>query len=142
MKFLVLLTAVLFSLQLQARDTRHKFMIEEAMTTDAAKGKLDSNIKFYFGKSKYPKVKEDHGVFTSNKKTNAFNKSDHEACKWVFLSALLSFQKRAQSMGANAIVDIESYYKKNKFVSSKKYECGAGALMAGVTLKGRVVTIK
>ena len=99
-------------------------------------------VGFKTKSNKKDKIVDDHGVYTSNKKTNAFNKSDHEACKWVFLSAVLQLQKKARALGANAVVGIESVYKNEKFVSSKKYMCGAGAVMAGVAFKGRVVTLK
>ena len=79
-----------------ARDTKHMYSIKEAMNTEDAKAKLDGGIRFYFGKQRHPKVLKRHGEFMSNKKTNAFNKTDKRACEWVFLSALLSFQQRAQ----------------------------------------------
>ena len=69
----------------------------------------------------------------TNKKTNAANKSDAEACRWVALSALRA-QDGARSR-ANAVVDIVSYYKKNEFKSSTNYECYAGTILAGVALK-------
>ena len=78
----------------------------------------------------------------SNKKTNAFGKSDKEACEWVFLSAMLSFQDRIAKEGGNAVVNIRSYYKKNEIRSSTEFECGAGAIMAGVTFLGDVVTLE
>jgi hypothetical protein len=41
-----------------------------------------------------------------------------------------------QARGANAVVDIVSYYKKNEFKSASNYECYAGSILAGVALKG------
>jgi len=122
----------------QARDTETFFPIKEAMNTDAAKEKLSKDIKFYFGK-KSVKYRSSVGTYTANRKTNAFNKSDEEACEWVFLSALLALQDRAIASGGNAIINIHSYYKKDAMHSSDKYECHAGAVMAGVALRGTVV---
>ena len=122
----------------QARDTSTLFPIAEAMNTDAAKEQLSKDIKFYFGK-KSVKYKSSVGTYTANRKTNAFNKSDEEACEWVFLSALLALQDRAIASGGNAIINIHSYYKKVAMHSSDKYECHAGAVMAGVALRGTVV---
>ncbi|WP_250063848.1 hypothetical protein [Stenotrophomonas mori] len=73
------------------------------------------------------------GEDVTNKKTNAVNKSDADACRWVALSALLD---GARARGANAVVDIVSYYKQNTFRSPATYECYAGALLAGVALEG------
>ncbi len=128
--------------QAEARDTRHMFSFADAMSTAGAKEKLNGGIEFYFGNQTYSTPIKDFGEFTSNKKTNAFGKSDKEACEWAFLSAMISFQQRAINMGGDAVVNIKSYYKKNEVVSDTEYECGAGAIMAGVTFKGTVVKLK
>lgn len=99
-------------------------------------------VKFFFGKQAHPPIGKSFGEFQSNKKTNAFNKSDKEACEWAFLSALLSFHQRALSLGGDAVVDIQGFYKKQPFSSETEFQCGAGATMAGVTLKGTVVKLK
>ncbi|WP_286303646.1 MULTISPECIES: hypothetical protein [Methylophaga] len=137
---LILATMVLSS-QAFARDTKHLFSIKEAMESADFKEKLDPTIRFIFGQPADTKVLEDKGNFVSNKKTNAFNKTDKEACEWVLLSALLSFQDRVRSEGGNAVINIESYYKKNAFISTSEYECHAGAIIAGVALKGDVVKL-
>ena len=74
----------------------------------------------------------------TNPKTNAANKSDHNACIWAALSALMAFQKQAaeREQGINAVVDIVSYYKKIVSASDTEIECHAGGLLAGVALKG------
>ena len=51
-------------------------------------------------------------------------------------------QTRADSEGANAVVNIVSYYKKNVFSSPTEYECHAGAFVTGVALKGMFVKTK
>jgi uncharacterized protein YbjQ (UPF0145 family) len=81
------------------------------------------------------------GEWTSNKKTNAFNKSDQEACDIAFISAAVSLQDRAKREGGNAVINIHSVYKNDKFESGSEYLCGAGATMAGVALRGTVVTL-
>ncbi|WP_308364458.1 MULTISPECIES: excinuclease ATPase subunit [unclassified Microbulbifer] len=138
-------TAVLLLITLntaQARDTRHMLSIQDALSTPDAKAKLDGDIQLQFGAAPKGTITQRHGEFTANKKTNAFNKSDTEACRWVFLSAMIALQDRARREGGNAVVNIRSYYKKNEINSPTEFECGAGAVMAGVTLKGEVVTLK
>ena len=63
------------------------------------------------------------------------------ACQVAMMSALLQLHKRAQSLGANAVVNINSNYKNNVVSSETEYVCGAGALMAGVALIGTFVEI-
>jgi len=124
-----------------ARDTHHMFPVQPALSTPAALEKLDKGVKLFFGNQKHPKAATDFGEWATNKKTNAFNKSDREACEWVFLSAVLELQERARKQGGNAVINIKSNYKNIETVSDTEYMCGAGALMAGVALKGTVVKL-
>jgi uncharacterized protein YbjQ (UPF0145 family) len=122
-----------------ARDTLLKLPVKDAMETAAAKEKLGTDVKFIFGST--PKGAKEIGTYTSNKKTNFANKSDKEGCEWAFLSAMISLKERAIAEGGNAVVNIQSYYKKNEFSSATEYECGAGAIMGGVTMRGTVVKL-
>lgn len=124
-----------------ARETIHKFAIKSALATTTADEKLNQGVKFYFG-NKHPRVQRTLVQVTTNKKTNAVGKSDKTACEHVFLSALIALQNRAISEGGNAVTNIRSYYKKNRIdADNKQYECGAGAIMAGVALTGKVVRL-
>ena len=124
-----------------ARDDQHMFPLEDAITSQAAKDKLDPSVKLYFGNQKPPKIAKEIGEWKTNKKTNGFNKSDKEACEWVFLGAVLELQERAQKEGGNAVVGIKSNYKNIERSSETEYMCGSGALMSGVALKGTVVRL-
>jgi uncharacterized protein YbjQ (UPF0145 family) len=124
-----------------ARDDRLKFAVADAMKTSDAKAKLDGSVKFYWGKQKVPAGAKMMGTFTSNKKTNFFNKSDQEACNWAWLSAMVSLQDRAKREGGNAVVNIHSVYRNQDFVSEKEFECGAGSVTGGVALRGTVAKL-
>ena len=124
-----------------ARDTRYLMPIASALNTKDAQEKLDKSIKIYFGNQAYPRVLANFGTETTNRKTNSFGKSDQTACNWGFLSALLTLQKRAHQLGANAVVNVVSYYKKNEISSTTDFECHAGGVVAGVALKGDFVKI-
>ncbi len=125
----------------QAREDIQDFSIKDALSTEAAKEKLSGDVKFFFGKESYPKPSKSYGTFSTNKKTNAFGKSDTEACHWAFLSAMIALDERAQREGGNAVVDIKSNYDNNLTESTSTFKCGAGNIMAGVALQGRVVTL-
>jgi uncharacterized protein YbjQ (UPF0145 family) len=132
---------VLGAVNVEARDDHGMYSISEALNTEDAKQKLDKDTRFYFGDQSHPKITKDFGEFMSNKKTNAFNKTDERACQWNFLSAMISFQERAQRMGGNAVVNIRSYYKKNTISSQTEFECGSGTFVSGVTFLGDVVKL-
>lgn len=140
-KALLLLAGLVLAATAQARDDRLKMPVADALATPAAQEKLDSNIKLFFGDAKYAKPVQTMGTFTSNKKTNFFNKSDKEGCEWVFLGAAISLQDRAKLEGGNAVVDIKSVYKNQELVSATEYDCGAGSVMGGVALRGTVVKL-
>lgn len=145
MKKLAILTMfslAFFSTSSFARDDIGSYSIENALSSEAAKAKLGTDIKFYFGEQKHPKIIKEFGEFKTNKKTNAFNKSDEEACDWVFLSAMIALKERAVKEGGNAIVDIKSNYKSNLTSSENTFQCGAGTMIAGVALTGKVVKLK
>lgn len=125
----------------EARDTRHMLAIDEALNISYGEGKIDKSIKLYFGNQKHPAVTKSMGEYTSNKKTNAFNKSDEEACRIAFLSAVISLQDRARKEGGDAVVKIRSVYRGENVSNEKQFLCGAGAVMAGVALRGTVVKL-
>ena len=136
---LLSLVALSIAIPAAARDDRLKFPVDAALAKGQNyKEKLDPQIKLYFGKPSKLKVAKTIGEWTSNKKTNAFNKSDQEACNIAFISAAVSLQDRAKREGGNAVVNIPSVYK---IESPTEYLCGAGSTMAGVALRGTVVTL-
>ncbi len=126
----------LVSAPASARDTKYLLPIQEVLDMPEAKEKLDGSVRFFFAGQRTPKVLETKGSDVSNRKTNGVGKSDEEACRWAALSALLSFQDKAKTMDANAVVNLVSYYKKNEMASADQYECHAGAVVVGVALKG------
>ena len=140
----ILLSSALLALVVapaDARDTRQHFDIAQAIAAGKADGTLDGSVKFHFKGAPTPAAQR-LGPATTNKKTNAVGKSDEVACQWVFLSALKALQAAARDRGANAVIDIESNYKKQVFTSATQYECGAGGVMAGVALKGVYAKVK
>ena len=141
-KYLGIVVALLvISSAAHARDQIVHFPIADVMQNEEYANRLE-DVQFFFGDQTHPAIAQNYGEFQSNKKTNAFNKSDKGACEWAFLSALLSFHDRALSSGGDAVVGITGYYKKHKYTSETEFQCGAGNIMAGVTLKGKVVKLK
>ena len=124
-----------------ARDDVQSFSVSEALSIEEAKSKLGTSVKFYFGDQKHGKIEKNFGNVSTSKKTNAFNKSDKEACQWVFLSAMMQLKDRAAREGGNAVVNIKSNYKHNLTSSDTEFKCGAGTFVAGVALTGDVVKL-
>jgi len=143
--------ALLISLSLcapiaEARDDVYFLPIKDALELGKTKGKLDGSVQFYFSDQSHPAVDASlvQDIVTNKKTgTNTSNskQTDEEACRWAMVSALMALQERARKEGGNAVINIESYYKKNNYKSQDQYECHAGSLMTGVALKGDVVRL-
>jgi hypothetical protein len=139
--FVVALVAVAGVHGAQARDTEYNLPIAEAMQDAEVRKNLGSDVAFYFSGQAKPAATKTFGEFVTNKKTNSVGRPDMVACRWAMMSALLQLRDRARELGADAVVDIVSYYKKNTKASTTDYECHAGAVIAGVALKGTFVKV-
>lgn len=122
-----------------ARDAVYHMKIQEVLDRADAKAKIGDRVKFYFATQKAPKAVSDMGVDVANRKTNSFGKPDEEVCQWAMLAALLELREHADKVGADAVVEIVSYYKKQEWASETEYECHAGGFVGGVTFKGRFI---
>jgi uncharacterized protein YbjQ (UPF0145 family) len=140
MSLILSISAILLAADASARDTIQQLPVADVLNDPEYARRLEG-VSFYFGNQSHPEIVENFGEGRTNKKTNAFNKTDEEACRWVMLSALIQLKERAQSLGANAVVNIRSNYKNNETSSDTEYTCGAGAIMAGVALIGTFVTL-
>lgn len=142
---MIIATSSLFlslAMTANARDTVLPYPVADVLNTEQAKAKLGTSVKFYFGDQPHGAIEKDFGEYRTNRKTNAFNKSDKEACEWVFLTTMLVLRDRALQEGANAVVNIRSNYRNNLVSSNDTFQCGAGGLIAGVALVGDIVKLK
>jgi len=139
---LLVLSSFLLSSQAHSRDDKLMMSIQDTLASDDFKARLDPNIQLFFADQTHNKVTRSFGTFPTNKKTNSFGKSAEKACRWVFLSTLLSLQERARSEGGNAVINIANYYKKDLNPSQTEFECHDGALLNGVALIGEIVTLE
>jgi len=136
---LVALCAALAASHAYARDTIGNYPVSDALGSEP--GKVGDDVALYFAGQPHPAVLKSFGEFATNKKTNAFGKSDLSACQHVFLSAVIELQDRARKEGGNAVINIKSNYRNQLRESATEYTCGAGAVIAGVALVGDVVTL-
>ena len=123
-----------------ARDTRYELKIADVQADPRYAQNVPAGVKFYFANQAAP-AGRNLGEFVTNRKTNSFGKQDEEACTWAMISAMKELGERAIAEGGNAVINIVSYYKKRSFSSDTLYECHAGAIVAGVALKGEVVKV-
>jgi hypothetical protein len=122
-----------------ARDTVYHLSIQDVLQSPEYRDRVGDGVTFSFGDGPMPPARAMVGEFVSNQKTNSFGKPDEVACRWAMLSVLREFRERAKNSGATAVVNLVSYYRKETYASPTLYECHAGAIVAGVAMKGVVV---
>lgn len=137
-----LLIACLLPAVSQARDTVLNLDFAAVVQEATQAGKLDGSVKFYLAGATVSGKVTALGELVTNKKTNAFNKTDEEACSWALQSALITLQAAAKKAGGNAVVDIVSFYKRKETRNATTYECHAGTFVGGVALKGQAASLK
>lgn len=136
MQLVLAFAALTAATMAHARNDVLTLPLDEVVRMGVEQGKLDGSVKFYLSGAATPKVSARLGEDISNKKTNGVGKDDAYGCKWAALSALIAFQESAKQKGANAVVDLHSFYKRNTVKSPVTYQCHAGNIVIGVTLKG------
>ncbi|GGY01428.1 excinuclease ATPase subunit [Massilia dura] len=124
-----------------AADRAMMVPIANALAVNDAQGRLGDTVKFYFGDQKTPKVQSKITSDSTSQKTNSVGKSPEEACHWAFLSAMLALKKKAESVGANAVVNIVSNYKHKEMSSQTEFECHDGNIVSGVAFKADFVKL-
>jgi len=140
-----LLLTLAFTVSSKAADRTVYVPLEAAIQTAQAAGKIDGSVKFYLADAGPPEEQIDQVLRTdivTNKKTNAVFKGDKGTSLHVSQSAIIALHNAAQKAGADAVVNIVSYYRKQEYRSTTDIECHAGATVTGVALKGDLVKLK
>ena len=148
-----------------ARNTEYKLPFSEVLEAPELKGDFDDSVKFLLGEQRIPAGAErkGDGVISRIAKGGRYGDDrtvcknapsditgctvrsqqniDISACKNAAINALMAMRERARQLGANAIVDIVSFYKENVFSSAEQYECHAGGTGGHLTFRAVYVFI-
>jgi hypothetical protein len=139
--FLVAAAIVLLqAMPASARNDKYLLPISSALQSKDAQETPNGSVKFFFGDQEYPTVGAKLGNHSTHQRSSTRPAEDARSCNVAFLKALVALQKRAQQAGANAVVNIVSYYRNTTFPSATEFECHAGAA-AHVMLRGELVKI-
>ncbi|MFG0609802.1 excinuclease ATPase subunit [Delftia sp. WSY_14] len=135
-KMILAAMALVAATAVHARNEAVMLPLADVVKLGLEQGKLDGSVSFHLSGASTPAISEKLGDDVSNKKTNGVGKDDATACNWAALSALMAFEAKARQKGANAVVDLHSFNKKQSTRDPVNFECRAGNVMAGVTFKG------
>jgi len=140
-----LLLALGFAISGKAADRTVYVPLEAAVQAAQAAGKIDGSVKFYLADAGPTEEQIDQVLradIVTNKKTNAVFKGDKGTSLHVAQSAVIALHNAAQKVGADAVINIVSYYRKQEYRSPTDIECHAGATVTGVALKADLVKLK
>ncbi len=122
----------------QARNEVTMINIYQVLKSDDAKSQLDPEVRFYFGSKRHPAATADFGE--TSVKAKAGGDTDYLACGKAFVEAMGDLQKTAKKAGANAVVDVRSFFKRKENFSATQVECHSGSFSSVVELKGRLIS--
>jgi uncharacterized protein YbjQ (UPF0145 family) len=121
-----------------ARDNATMMSIAGAISVATVEHKLSPAVHFYFGTKPDTAVAQDFGDFAAQRRSVI---ASDTSCQRVFLAALTNLQEHAIAVGANAVINIHSFYDQHDVSSQTEYECHKGAAVTGVALRGDFVRL-
>jgi hypothetical protein len=125
----------------QARNVMLILPIATALEAKDIPDRPTGAVKFFFAEQATPPIQTRLGSYVATPRTGAAGKSDVQACNEALLWTLLALEKRAQQAGANAVVNIVSFYQKKEMSSVSQFECHVGNVIVGVAMKGELVKL-
>lgn len=131
----------LFTGTTYARNVQLMLPIAAALEAKDIPDRPTGSVKFFFGNQASPQILTKLESYVATPKTSAMGKSDQRACHEALLWTLVTMEKHAQQKGANAVVNIISFYQKHEMSSATEFECHVGNVIVSVVLKGDFVKI-
>lgn len=98
-----------------------------------------SGIAYFMKGQNHPAVVQELGEVHSSKKTRNLGRGDEESCEIALVSALIAIEKKAKSMGADAVINMESYTRDKISADTTKLECNVGSAVANMAVRGTMV---
>lgn len=113
--------------------------LARALNDPEVLAQVGSDVKFYFGSTPDGVVRT-LGRSRSHKKSRA-SRGVEGSCSRAFGNTLAAMAKQARSKGANAIVNIRSFWGGYPTSSTTSYKCGMGSSTSGVALVGELAVV-
>lgn len=134
----LLAVCVVAPAKVDARNDKYILPIEGALQSTAPRENPNSSVKYFFARQETPPIITKLGIETTHQRFRTNPSIDVKSCNAAFLLALAALQRRAKQLGADAVINIASYYQKTELESPSEFECHAGAA-AHVMLRGEFV---
>jgi hypothetical protein len=115
--------------------------LEDMLALPDAKNRLDGSVTFHLAGQPPLQVQQTHGENVAEKKAVLQDKSSQISCQRAAVATLVLLQQGAKRAGANAVIDIVSYYRQATRADPARIECHVGTFSAFVTLKGTYASV-
>ncbi|MDP4076784.1 excinuclease ATPase subunit [Acidovorax sp. A1169] len=141
-KQLVLALALLSAATVaHAREEKASLLpLEETVARGIREGKLDGSVTFHLSGAPAPQgTATPLGEEYLHRRTSNIGKELVFACHWAALSGLIALQENAKKRGANAVVDLHSFYKEKTVKDPVHFECNQSSYQTVVAFKGTYV---
>ncbi|MDR3213872.1 MAG: hypothetical protein LBT71_08175 [Azoarcus sp.] len=135
--------AVLSSAAVAADSTGSVYLdFQNAVEAAVSDGKLDGSIKYYLRGQTLPGEVKETFPETADKKQPRTQGLIAGDCRDALLRVLASFEEEAKKFGANAVIDIVSFYGQNHYASPTKVWCNDSNRDSIMQLRGKPVIVK
>jgi uncharacterized protein YbjQ (UPF0145 family) len=114
--------------------------LARALNDPEVMAQVGADVKFYFGATP-DGVVQTLGRSRSHKKSRA-SRGVEGACARALGNTLAAMARQARGKGANAIVNIRSFWGGYPTSSATSYKCGIGSSTSGVALVGEMALVK
>jgi uncharacterized protein YbjQ (UPF0145 family) len=102
-----------------------------------------NGVRFYFAGERHPGiVRRVQNDATTSQRARKSGRAADWACQRALMNSLIQLGRSAQNAGANAVINIRSNWEHNAWPNGTEYQCAIGRMMAGVALKGDIVTLR
>ena len=115
--------------------------LADAMAKPEMQQQLRGFVKLFFGNSPHPEVAHVFNRYATKKGVRSSGNAIQESCEKALLAALLQFQTRAVRLGADAVIDIHSYYRHQEVSNDTSVQCHDNIRKVYVVLIGNFVKL-
>jgi hypothetical protein len=121
---------------LLAANQMEEHAVQPALSTEEARTKLGSKVKFFFAEKPANLNGQVVAVSKVRRKTS---RGHEEPCNRALLSSLLWLKKEAEKRGSHYVVNIVSNYDNNVVARKETFQCAVGLWAVEVALKGEIM---
>lgn len=132
------LAVLLAATAVQAREVKASMLsLEDTVQMGIREGKLDGSVRFYLSGAPVPQLADQPlGEEYLHRRTSNIGKELVFACHWAALAGLMALQESAKKRGANAVVDLHSFYNEKAVKDPARFECNQTSYQTIVAFKG------